>query len=69
MNIWTKITGFLSIVIAGLFGALQVQKRKEAEKDMDLAESSLKTRKKATEALVRGLNEESKPVNRGHFDK
>jgi len=63
MSIWAKITGFLGILVAGLFGALQSQKRKEAQVDRDRAEASQKTTEKATEALIKGVTNESSTDN------
>lgn len=64
MKIWHYISMALAFVVMVLKVALSSEKRKAAEKDRDIAKSSEKAKDKATEALVRGINEESKPITR-----
>jgi len=63
MSIWAKITGFLGIVIAALFGVIERLKRKEAEVDRDRSKAAHKTTEKATKALIKGVTDESSTDN------
>jgi len=59
MSIWAKITGFLGIVVAALFGVIERLKRKEAEEDAEREKSARIAKDEATEALIRGTTNES----------
>ena len=57
-------------VIASLFAALFSNERtKTARREAEQAKASQNASEEATEALIRGLNEESKPITRGHFNR
>jgi len=67
MKIWHYITMALAFVAMVLKVSLSKAQRDAAVKEAKQSESARKASEKATEALVRGLNEESKPVMRnGH---
>jgi len=69
MKIWKYLAMAFGFVIMVLKVLLSKAQRDAAVKEAKRSESARKASEDATEALVRGLNEESKPVNRGHFDK
>lgn len=65
----SKIIAFFAFLSAVLYGLLQRSEKKSAQREADISKASEKAGDKATEALLEGLNEESKPARRGHFNK
>ena len=60
--------GILGFMVLVLRGQLKDAKIKELRRDVSEEKMAKEAGDKATEALVRGLNEESKCINRGYFD-
>ena len=61
--------GILGFMVLLLRGQLKDERIKHLRRDVSEEKMAKEASDKATEALVRGLNEESKPVNRGYFTK
>ena len=60
----------LGAVLAIFFRSqLQQEKIERKEEEIKRAKSLQRASDKATEALIRGLDNESKPISRGYFNK
>ena len=60
--------GILGFMVLLLRGQLKDEKIKELHRDVSEEKMAKEASDKATEALVRGLNNEAKPSSRGYFD-
>ena len=58
------LSGILAFAVMLLRGRLKDKEIESLQRDVEVA----KTSEKAVEALVRGANEENKPIRRGYFN-
>ena len=63
--VWLVSIG--GVIILLLRGRLKDAKIKEQGRDLQVEKAVAFAREKATEALIRGLENESKPAKRGYF--
>jgi len=60
----SKLIALLGVISAVLYGLLQRSKAKSAEREADIAKASEKAGDKATDALIKGMDNENKPIVR-----
>ena len=69
----SKILGGLSAVLAFavlfLRGSLHKEKAERKQEELKRAKALQRSTDKATDALLEGLDNESKPIKRGHYNK
>lgn len=66
-RLWIAIIGILGTVALYFRGEAQAARAEKARQDADIAKASQDATERATEALVRGVANEQKPVKRGYF--
>lgn len=73
LSVLSKILGGLSAVLAFavlfLRGSLANEKAERKQEELKRAKALQRSSEKATDALVEGLENESKPIERGHYNK
>ena len=67
-SIFFGVLAIMGIIISILRGNISSMKADKAQREADLSKASEKATNDATEALVRGMNEEAKPTGRGYFN-
>lgn len=62
------LAGLLGVILAVFKVKNERLQRRSAERDAEIAKASEKATSDATDALTEGLENEAKPITRGHFD-
>lgn len=65
--IW--ISAILGAVALFLRGSLAKEKAERKQEELDRAKRLYAGSEKATEALIRGMEDEAKPIRRGYFKR
>jgi len=69
---WLAIKSKLALIVGAIIGILLLYigalKRIALQRELDHSKAVSKGRDKANEALIKGVENESKPIHRGYFD-
>ena len=63
------ISAILAVAVLFLRGSLANEKAERKQEELKRAKSLQKSSDNASEALIRGLDNESKPISRGYYNK
>ena len=68
-KILAGISAVLAFAVVFLRGSLANEKAERKQEEIKRAKTLQKSSDKATKALIRGLDNESKPIKRGFYNK
>jgi len=68
-KILAGISAILAFAVLFLRGSLANEKAERKQEELKRAKSLQKSSDNASEALIRGLDNESKPISRGYYNK